>query len=266
MGGDPTNCRVAIFHAYYDASGTETTPDSLLAMAVLVATVEQWEAIEGDWRAVLKDCNVPYLHMKKFTASKGPFASGWEGNETKRAKFLGRLADTLHSRIEYARVFDSLPADFNAADEQYQLRESGYWSGPYAFVSSLCRDYVQRWFMASHPTDHIIHVFEDGDNGQGPLIAYARKMKVPLLVAPKTDPVTGEHNVAFQVADWVAYEHKLEASRVDAGKTHEVRRSLRAINDAIHPTKHFTIGYDVITQICRNHPDLYPPRSHGTGA
>src|SRR6185312_10604075 len=121
LNRDPSNCRVALFHAYYDASGTEHQPGSLLAVAGVVASVEQWEAIERDWRTVLTECGVPHLHMNEFAHSTGAFAQGWKRNEPKRAAFLARLIGALRSRIEYATVFDVLPADFDEVDKEYRL-------------------------------------------------------------------------------------------------------------------------------------------------
>lgn len=79
--------------AYFDETGHSRDPQvNFAGMAGLVASVDKWRAFESDWAVLLKENNIPSLHMKEFAHYKGPF-EGWD--EVRRQRFLKQVVDII---------------------------------------------------------------------------------------------------------------------------------------------------------------------------
>src|SRR5579872_4678568 len=76
--------QVAMYSAYFDASGTKRTP--VLTLGGFVSTVAKWERFEKQWARILKANDVSFFHMTEFASSKGEFAD-WKGDSERRRKF-----------------------------------------------------------------------------------------------------------------------------------------------------------------------------------
>src|SRR5947209_8051688 len=89
---DPRRCWMALFQAYYDASGTQSAPDGGLCVVGLVSSEEKWLKFEPRWEAVLNEFGVTAHHMKEFTgpAPKSEFAK-WGRDSERRARYLAAL-------------------------------------------------------------------------------------------------------------------------------------------------------------------------------
>jgi len=61
-----------MYNTYFDVSGTRLDSD-IISVAGFVSDVQQWLKFEEEWREVLGEFGVPYLHMRKFAHFKGPF-------------------------------------------------------------------------------------------------------------------------------------------------------------------------------------------------
>src|SRR4051812_11384869 len=70
---DPTQRVMAVFKAYYDASGKEKTPGRVVVAGVL-ATVEKWAGFERSWDKVLTEYGISFHHHKDYVASNGDYA------------------------------------------------------------------------------------------------------------------------------------------------------------------------------------------------
>jgi hypothetical protein len=83
---------VAIFTAYFDASGTKKMP--VLTVAGFVSHVKRWDQFESKWSAILKRYGVSTLHMTEFASSKGEFKN-WRGQSDRRRTFITELAECI---------------------------------------------------------------------------------------------------------------------------------------------------------------------------
>ena len=120
LNHDPEGRHLAMYTAYYDASGVQRELDGVLLVAGVLASVDRWLEFESAWGKVLADNHVSHLHMKHFAHSTDEFTS-WKGDEARRAKFLGALIEVLSSTLEVGFVVRMRPADFHAVNRRYEL-------------------------------------------------------------------------------------------------------------------------------------------------
>jgi Protein of unknown function (DUF3800) len=70
-----------MFAAYLDESGTDAEAD-LLWFGGYIADSSTWFDFSREWRRVLLKHSIPALHMREYTASRGPFV-GWSSASKK---------------------------------------------------------------------------------------------------------------------------------------------------------------------------------------
>lgn len=249
-----------MYTAYYDASGTQSAAEHPLLIAGLIAAVPKWQCFDAAWSAVLAEFDVPYLHMREYAHSLGPFKS-WKNNKARRDAFMRRLVEVIAGSVERAFVFRVVPSEFIEVNNRYHLATK-LCPNPYTFMAWRCLTRVQSWHGATHPTSPIHHVIAHGDDGQGPLADFVRKGKMNIAVIPKTDPVTNEEITPFQAADLVAYEVAGALTRKRRGDQRPLRGSLRALNRAVQ-LEPITMTRQGMIDMCRAHPGQFPPRQLG---
>ena len=82
--------------AFYDASGSQVdTQREPILVAGLLSTSHRWARFDTQWKGVLEGFDAPYLHMREFTAFKGPFAHGWRGDDARQTAFLEGLGRAI---------------------------------------------------------------------------------------------------------------------------------------------------------------------------
>jgi len=64
-------------------------PADFVSMAACVGRYDQWKTFDQQWNAALAKHNAPYLHMREYAHSIGPF-EGW-----KEPQRRGLMADCL---------------------------------------------------------------------------------------------------------------------------------------------------------------------------
>jgi hypothetical protein len=84
-----------VLHAYWDESGhAHDSGCQYLAVAGLIATVEDWNRFEVEWARALADFGVAELHMRDYAHSTGEY-SAWKGDEPRRRAFMARLLKVI---------------------------------------------------------------------------------------------------------------------------------------------------------------------------
>lgn len=91
---------MAMITAYFDESETAGEERDYFVVAGLVADAYRWAKFDREWKHILDEFGVPYLHMRELNPLKGPY-KGW--SESKRAGFLRRLSLTLTSTCNSIR-------------------------------------------------------------------------------------------------------------------------------------------------------------------
>ena len=85
--------------AYFDESGHSRQTD-FVSMAACVGRYDQWKTFDQQWNAALAKHNAPYLHMREYAHSIGPF-EGWKEPQ-RRGLMADCLAATTASRLVFA--------------------------------------------------------------------------------------------------------------------------------------------------------------------
>ena len=225
----------AMFAAYFDEAGGDDL--GFLIVAGYVATIEQWQNFEIDWKLFLAKFDVPCLHMKWYSQNKKCFAK-FEGNESLRARFLGTAAEIIGAHAK--RCFISIVSikDFAEVDQTYALSDS--LKSPYALAGRSVVGLANNW--ARNPqtkTLDIEYVFEDGGPDKGGLISAVEALP-PYLPAPSFKPGRNIEPsnkwpqgriglVQLQAADYLAYEVRKIAYDIVTNKRREPRKSLMAL-------------------------------------
>lgn len=156
-----------MFTAYFDASKNS----SAITMAGFVATVEEWERLEVEWRALLP-AGISMFHMTDFASSKGQWKA-WKGQSSRRAALVENLVKCArtHTRKGFAVTLQF--KDYDEVNAIYNLRETI--GQPYAFVGVACVGGLKAWAIKKGiDFREILCIFEDGDDGQGELLARLR--------------------------------------------------------------------------------------------
>jgi hypothetical protein len=225
----------AMFTAYFDEAGGDDL--GFMFVAGYVASVEAWERFEVDWKLFLAKEHIPYLHMKEFSQSKGPFAD-WKDNESKRARFIGTAAEIINSHAR--RVFISVVSckEFAEVNAMYALDQR--FSSPYALAGRSCIAMADNW--ARNPKTRMLdieYVFEDGAPDKSGLVSSVEALP-PFLPAPIFKPGRDEKPsknwpkgkkgvVQLQAADYIAYEARKVAFNLVKGRPKVARKSLQAL-------------------------------------
>lgn len=256
LNHDPGRCWMAMYTCYYDASSTQLEKEKPLVVVGVLSTERRWLRFEREWGAVLKRFGVPYLHMKEFAHSVGPFAA-FKGDEPRRAEFLGALVKAMKRNINKAFQYRLVPGAYGDLDREFELSET--WGGPYAFTTSVTVNQTQFWFEEKYPKHQLAHVVEKGDPGQEDLYRLSPLDDNPVTIRPKIDKRTGEWFKPFQAADFFAYEARLNIGRHLAGETHVARQSLLLLRRRMpHQAYYFDLEY--LREQFALQPEVWPRR------
>lgn len=258
LNHDPARCWLAVFTVYYDASGSEST-NRPLVLAGLLSTERKWIKFEHDWQAFLAKHGVPYLHMKEFAHSRGPF-SDWKGQEAKRKGFLREAIQVIKRRVHMTFESHAFPDDYRAVDKLYDLKSLP--DHLYSVVSIGAADRINAWVRRQHPGCRVHHVFESGDMGQGLFFRHvSAELAASMTTLPKIDAISGQWFAPFQAADLVAYEFRLAAEKyLAAGGSAPARGVLKEIVQHL-PAGSIFMNQEILIALCKRHPVLFPPRA-----
>jgi hypothetical protein len=196
--------------SYNDAAGG--LDHGYIVVSGYVSTIDKWSGFVAGWQRTLARFNVPYFHMKKFSQSKGPYAS-WKGDEARRTRFLSTLIDVIGAFVEWGCASIVEFNVFDKVNSRYKLDSAV--GIPYSLAGRTCVAKMQDYLRESNggKLPEVTHVFEDGDEGKGilTLILHRDCGRAPVF-KPSRDikhPKTGDivrGIVQLQSADFAAYE------------------------------------------------------------
>ncbi len=198
---------------YFDESGGDHL--GLTCVCGFVASVNQWERFEFDWKIFLAKYDVPYFHMKEYSQSKGPFAK-WadERMSATRASFMRDAAEIIKATTQCMFISMVVHEIFDLVDTKYRVRD--VFSSPYALAGRLCVALANTWRRKTTMPLDMEYVFEDGGPDKGGLIKAmtARPSSLPdPSFKPSRDmkpcnkwPDGRKGLIQLQAADYLAYE------------------------------------------------------------
>lgn len=209
-----------MFTVYFDESYGKANAYSV---AGYVATVKQWAEFEREWKDLLKEFNVAYLHKRELEHLWGEFkyAQDWPKDEQRKLKEeVNRRACSIILR----RVNAGFAASVYKAD--WQEFDKGRWAEAlgesfYAAGALQCLKLVSSWIHRFNRNEPIRYVFERGAEGRDEVEKVLRQTeKTPEARAmsrmagwsfesKKDEVVRGVLHPAaipLQAADFLAYE------------------------------------------------------------
>ncbi len=226
---NPERCWFFVYTAYFDASGHAGDPQKGVYMVVgFLSTVERWLGLEEEWNGMLHRYGVPYLHMKEYTASVGPFVD-WKTKTHKRAAFLARAAQAMKTAKLECFASGFLLSEYESLYPLYERLPT-----PYQLAAGAAIISVVDWLKLNAPGEAFQHVFAWGDEGQGPFrqeIENAHFHNLgPITVRPWRDPVSGSYLRPFEPVDFYAWEHRRLFDDYLHGRAGHRRKSLEALD------------------------------------
>src|SRR5262249_22826550 len=125
---------VANFTGYFDASGAQHD-EHVLTVGAVVGEVGDWKIFDEEWLPYLKEkTGSESFRMSEFAHFKGPFETGWEGNEPKRRELLGKLIELTNERALAVFVGTIVLSEWNRINEDWQAEE--WFGGAYALAQA----------------------------------------------------------------------------------------------------------------------------------
>jgi hypothetical protein len=246
---------VRIWDCYFDTAGTESAANGTVLVTVgVVAERDKWTRFDRRWLRILEDEGVRGLHMREFAHSTGQYKA-WKGDEPRRAAFLQALIGEIKRSINTGFVSGLVLPDYRTLDKQYRLTEAV--GGPYSFAQAgtMARAFDWLW-KRKHPGDGIGFFIEKGDAGQNALIPFMqREWDIEPLIVPRVN-THGEEITPFQVADFIAYEHRYAYDKF--WKTRErttPRKSMSELRRML-PLNVGMLDATMISEFCEKHVPL----------
>lgn len=198
LGGFRGSLSVAIFSAFFDASGNKR--ETALTVVGYVSSISKWDRFGKEWEAILKAEAVSAMHMTHFVSSKGEFSS-WRGQTERRRKFISDLSDCIRRNTKAGFGSSVVMEDYEQVDRQFMLNE--HVGQPFVLCTRSCLGGLSTWAKKKEiERDQIMVLIEKGDEDSGALIDAARADGYKIMDAPKA------YTVAFQAADVAAWKFR----------------------------------------------------------
>ena len=218
-----------MFRCFFDEGGGED--HGFIAGCGYVASVEQWKRFEAEWKKMLAEHRVPYLHMRQLAHFKGPYEK-WKNDENGRIAFLPDAGAIVCESANYGFLCAAPYADFEKVNREYYLAENFH--SPYALAGRFCIARANVWMERSgRSVKEIDYVFDKGGPDIAGLVELMQRSdsRIPSF-KPSRDTESEVGMVQLQAADYFAYE--LRKAIVDHSddpytRPEEFRKSFQAI-------------------------------------
>jgi len=219
----------AVLTFYADASGSEHD-QAVTVVAGFINSANNWVDFDREWRAFLDLYGVPYLHMKEFAHSKGPFEI-WRDNETTRQKFLADALRIIQKNGCTSFVTAIHSQAFNDVIRARHLLP--FFGNAYLFAARTCLSSILGWCGDKRMNAPLEYIFEAGDAKQGVLREIMKSDGMPEpIFRHKCDVDPARSILPLQAADFLAYE--IAKGFRDIGKR-QMRQPLAEFNQMVGP-------------------------------
>ncbi|HLJ27484.1 MAG TPA: DUF3800 domain-containing protein [Candidatus Angelobacter sp.] len=219
------------YAAYFDDSGHPDNQEAVIA-AGFVASREQWQEFEREWKEVLDHAGLDHLHMRVFQHSKDlPFHQ--------KEAILRRLVKIIERNTIRPIAHIVLMKEYAAVNEKYAMEE--VLGAPYAIAGRSVARSLNLWRVANMaPSDTFSVYFEDGSKHKGDFIdAMQRDQLEPPTFVKNKDVI------AFQAADLFAWEMLYAIRHNLLSDGHALRPEFKKLVRGIQPNDpHIGVYYE----------------------
>jgi hypothetical protein len=240
---------MAIFSAYFDASGKPNASYRVMTVAGMISSVAKWIRFEIDWNAALSRQHVKIFHMTDFAASEKEFKA-WKGDRKRRSEFIAELVRIIQRHTNKMVVSSVELSGWHSLNGRYALEE--VFGSPYALCGISAVGEVLRWAGKKSPKTPVQFIFEDGDEGNGALDKRCRREGVNPIFKPKYAVVP------CQAADLIAWKHRIamtEATRLSEGDEAGMDSILESLNTVkVRPTSGGIFSRESLNRLCKEAP------------
>jgi hypothetical protein len=240
---------VALFTAYFDASGTPEA--TVLTMAGYVADVAKWIKFEKRWQEILNREHVKRFHMTDFASCEGEF-KGWREKPEIRKRFLEDLQECARKFTNKRFSASVIISDYRAVNKKFYLEE--VFGRPYSFCGVSCIEHVRKWANGRRHVRELMFAFEEGDKDQGNFKKICRERFRPAINAAfllKAD------RAPFQASDLAAWKTRHPIRKAVGDKDYsvaDVERLLLSTKKYLQlPHSGGVFNYDSLMKICRRY-------------
>lgn len=191
--------------AYFDES---YAAKGYMVICGWIASVEEWERFEIDWKLFLASYKVPYFHMKEFAQSVGPYKK-WKDAPYFRARFIHEAHGIIQQHVRHGFACSVDDENWQGTNHIYNLSEN--FPSPYAVAGRASIDWAEK--VAEKSQQQVECIFDDGGPDKSGLLLAADV--APKAVSPIFKPSrdvpdrklgTRRGMVQIQAADFLAYE------------------------------------------------------------
>jgi len=234
---------VLVLKSYLDDSGKANDPnEKIICIAGAISPLKAWENLEKEWKSILISFDIPYLHMREYAHSTGPF-NKWKGQEEVRQEFLGSLMDTMDRNV-MSVIGATVPKDdFNrlTTDQQQKVsdpcflcfQQTLHSAASTAFAETMTTGMTRRLQVPDpQHVEKIEVIFSRQDEFRSDMNALYDKMRR----AARIGAMLGSFSWAFfkdviplQVADLIAYEMRIFASELTMPESTTIRVPMKRI-------------------------------------
>ncbi len=229
-----------LLKAYLDDAGKANDPqERICCIAGCLSPLKAWEELEQEWQLVLARFGAPYLHMKEYAHSKGPFAK-WRNDPSTRKAFLSALIDTMDKHV--LSVFGTtVPVE--AYDRLTEGQKRGV-PDPYFMClqqtlhavssSTFAENVVPQSLQVPDPrsVEKVQVVFSQQDEFKSKADALYETMKNTSIIGPMLGDFSWakfSDVIPLQAADLVAYEMKRFATDLLDDKSSMLRTPMKRL-------------------------------------
>jgi hypothetical protein len=165
---------MALLTAYFDESyGNEDA----YSVAGYIATIEQWEQFDSEWRTMLAEFGVGYMRKSDLEHLQGDFKK-WRSlpkpeQEALKKGINQKAISIIKRRVSAGFAASVKKPDWEAVDKKRWVAIMG--SGFYAVGAKSCMWLVAGW-AKEHRRKSIDYFYESGAKGAGELDAMIRKI------------------------------------------------------------------------------------------
>ena len=260
----------AMMTCYFDESIEKWTDDEgksrkFTFVCGYVASVQQWERFEVDWRRYLDLYEITDFHMADYCQNAGEFRK-WRGEEfaSTRTNFIQDASIIIRKFARYGFVAAVSDSVFQYINEMFKLKESC--GSPYGLVGRECADLARTRRSRFYPKESDLeYVYEDGGPDKRGLVHAMTELRpafpYPIFKPGKTHKPSRKYPdgrkavVQLQAADYLAYEvRKLFADQIKVKPIRGVRLSFEALTP-IPTAKQMFTDKELIAMCKRNRID-----------
>lgn len=203
---------MAILKAYFDDSTAfdDSHKPTLLTIGGYLSDVDSWERFDTDWKQVLDDAKVGYLHMKEFWDKDGVYKHIKDDHEAEEV-FFRRLVQVIRNHTKFCTQTTILLGDLDRFNADHNLKLEPVALGVYGCLLALQLQFprgdIEAIFDKFESADRAIHL------GKGYLRSDISAQSQP---GDKRDPFSSIYPLQktdswrniqpMQAADWLAWE------------------------------------------------------------